>query len=78
MQLLYMNKYFQSMLREVNNRIKLLSHVHHSLFVFPTRGWPRLKIGGISEKFFATPSTSLKISYYPLPTPIFSLILRKS
>ena len=37
-----------------------------------------LKVGGINENFLAMPSISLKICYYPLPTPIFSLILRKS
>ena len=35
-------------------------------------------MGGINEKLLATPSTSLKTCYYPLPPHIFSSILGKS
>ena len=53
--------------------------VVESNMTFSSRGLVRaIKVGGINKNSLATPSTSLKTCYYPLPTPIFSSILRKS
>ena len=69
-------KYTKTKEDELNNSSFKNTAAHHE--ILGARGVARaVKVGATNEGSLATPSTSLKICHYPLPTTIFSSILRK-